>query len=70
MNKNLLPNAVAPTDGYLDAPRLLENLFPNEACRPSLRWLREMQKKRKLPFIKLGRLVFFDPCRVREVIGK
>ena len=26
--------------GLIDGPRLLETLFPDQACRPSLRWLR------------------------------
>jgi hypothetical protein len=45
---------------YVDAPKLLEILF-DEASRPSLRWIRDQQKARRLPFAKIGRLVFFDP---------
>lgn len=48
--------------GYVDAPKLLETLFPPE-CRPSLRWLRDHQ--RELPNIRIGRLVFFDPQLVK-----
>jgi hypothetical protein len=51
----------------LDAKALLEELFP-ESARPSVRWLREQQKRRRIPFVKLGRLIFFDPVEVREVI--
>lgn len=49
---------------YVDAPKLLEILF-DEDCRPSLRWLREQQAARKIPFVKIGRLVFFDPAAVK-----
>jgi hypothetical protein len=50
--------------GYVDGPKLLELLF-DEASRPSLRWLRDQQKARALPFAKIGRLCFFDPILVK-----
>jgi hypothetical protein len=63
------PASRTPTDltpGQLvDGPTLLEILFP-EKCRPTLRWLRDQQAQRHVPFIKVGRLVFFDPTKVRE----
>jgi hypothetical protein len=46
--------------------QLLELLF-DESSRPSLRWLRLQQKRRAVPYIKIGRLVRYDPDRVREV---
>ena len=49
----------------VDGPTLLEILFPAK-CRPTLRWLRQQQAQRSVPFIKAGRLVFFDPAKVRE----
>ena len=49
----------------VDGTRLLEVLF-DEASRPSLRWLREQQARRAIPFVKRGRLVFFDPVQVLE----
>jgi hypothetical protein len=49
--------------GYVDAPKLLETLFPQPECRPSLRWLRDHQGE--LPHIRIGRLVFFDPPLVK-----
>jgi hypothetical protein len=45
---------------YVDARKLLEILFAPE-CRPSVRWLRTQQAARKIPFVKISRLVFFDP---------
>jgi hypothetical protein len=51
---------------YVDAQKLLEILFAPE-CRPSIRWLREQQAERKIPFVKLGRLVFFDPVVCKAV---
>jgi len=52
----------------VDAKRLLELLF-DEASRPSLRWLREQQARRTIPFVRLGRLVFFDPNCVRDAMN-
>jgi len=53
----------------LDGPKLLEELF-EPSCRPSLRWLREQQKRRTIPFVKLGHLVFFDLDQVRSSLEK
>lgn len=53
----------------LSALRLLEVLF-DDASRPSLRWLRELQRKRLIPFVRLGRRVFFDPAAVRTALEK
>jgi hypothetical protein len=52
---------------YVDATKLLELLF-DEACRPSLRWIRDQQKARSLPFAKIGRLVFFDPIACKAAL--
>ena len=58
----------APTQ-LVDAKELLRILF-TEDSRPSLRWLRGMQKKRLVPFEKVGRSVFFDPEQVRRYWAK
>jgi len=56
----------AIADGKLvDGVKLFEILFPKES-RPTLRWLRYQQVARRVPFRKIGRLVFFDPDEVRE----
>jgi len=49
----------------VDAKKLLEILF-EESSRPSLRWLRELQARREIPFTKRGRLIFFNPVKVLE----
>ena len=56
------------TDKLVDAKTLLEIIF-DERSRPSLRWLREQQSRRAIPFVKLGRLCFFDPIQVREFLN-
>ena len=54
---------------FTDAPGLLETLWP-KSCRPSLRWLREQQRAKTIPYMKVGRLVFFDPPAVRDALAK
>jgi hypothetical protein len=61
--------SINPPVQLVDAEKLLEILFPPD-CRPTLRWLRERQKKREIPYVKLGRLVYFDPARVQESLAK
>lgn len=50
--------------GLVDGPRLLEQVWPDPACRPSLRWLRTNQ--RLFAHVRLGRLVFFSVDTVRR----
>lgn len=54
----------------LDARGLLNTLFPDEASRPTVRWLRNMQKAKAIPFVKIGALVFFCPDQVREALER
>jgi hypothetical protein len=55
---------MAKTNKLLNAPELLEQLW-NPRSRPSLRWLRYMTKRKVIPCVRLGRLVFYDPEAVR-----
>jgi len=55
------------TDKLVDAKGLLEVLF-DESCRPSVRWIRSQQKRRNIPYIKIGHLVFFDVAKVRGAL--
>jgi len=58
-----------PTAGdhkkLVDAKALLCLLW-EETSRPSLRWLREQQKRRTIPFIKVGARVWFQPSEVQH----
>ncbi len=56
--------------GLLDAIDLLAEIWPRPNSRPSLRWLREQQRKRTIPFIKVGHKVFFNPVKVRQALEK
>lgn len=66
------PDHGSPDDHSLvGANTLLETLFPNPADRPSLRWLREMQAKRLIPFKKIGaKIVRFDVAEVRAALDR
>ena len=48
----------------VDASQLLEILF-EENSRPCVRWLREQTRARSIPYLKIGRLIFFDPVNVK-----
>lgn len=52
------------------APECLELLFPNAASRPSIRWFLELKAQGKIPFRKIGRLIFYDPAEVRRAIDR
>jgi len=53
----------------VDAQGLLDALF-DESSRPSLRWLREMQAQRRIPYVKIGHLVRFDVEEVRNALNE
>jgi len=58
-----------PSRQLVNGPTLLESLF-DEKSRPSIRWLRDQTRKKQIPFVRLGHLVFFDLEAVRSTIGK
>jgi len=56
--------------GLVGAETCLRLVFPDEATRPCLRYFRELQRKRLLPFKKIGRRTFFDPVEVRRALDR
>jgi len=66
--------APAPTEptplALVPGEVLLATLWPDEATRPTLRWLRKMTATRSLPFLKTGNRVWFDVARVRRHLDK
>jgi hypothetical protein len=59
-----------PSGGLVGADTLRLILWPDPSSRPSLRWVRELQARRVIPFIKLGVKVFFEPERVRAALRR
>lgn len=57
----------APANALVDAVTLLNTEFHPDA-RPSLRWLRDQQRRRTLPFLKVSGKVFFRPADVRAAL--
>ena len=54
----------------VNAEQLLQQLW-DESSRPSLRWLKEQQRRRVIPHIRIGsRSVFFDPQQVRAALAQ
>lgn len=70
MQDDAAPRREATRSGLTDAQGLLAALWPDKASRPSLRWLRDQQLRKTLPYIKIGRRVFFDPLQVRRAMEK
>jgi hypothetical protein len=48
----------------------LEELFPDERARPSLRWFLGLKAAGFVPFRKIGRLVFYDVAEVRRALDR
>jgi hypothetical protein len=68
--KTPLSEIEGPPVGLVGADTLRLILWPDPSSRPSLRWVRELQAKRVIPFIKLGVKVFFEPERVRAALRR
>lgn len=63
--------AVPSEFGLVGAETLLERLFPHERDRPSIRTLREWQRRRLIPYKKInGKLVLFDVGEVRAALDR
>ena len=69
MDTTLLHESNTPAS-LVGAETCLRIVFPDEATRPCLRYFRELQRKRLVPFKKIGRLTFFDPVEVRRAIDR
>jgi hypothetical protein len=59
---------MASNNPLVSGERLLELIF-DEDSRPSVRWLHNQKKRRAIPYLKIGRLVRYDPDRVREAMN-
>ena len=53
----------------VDAEACIDQLFHGKS-KPSLRTFREWQARGLIPFLKIGRLTFFDVEEVRRALNK
>ena len=60
-----LTSPLSELDQLVSAERLLEILWDDQS-RPSLQWIRKETKRRMLPHIRRGRLIFYRPRSVME----
>lgn len=63
-----MPNTIS--SGLVSGEELLKIVWPDPASRPCLRWLRGLQKTKALPFLKVGRRVFFNPEKVQQELER
>lgn len=60
----------APIDDRLVSAEELLDIIWTPTSRPSLRWLREQQALRTIPFTKVAGRVWFSPHQVRECLAQ
>lgn len=60
---------MSPSPHLVKKQQLLEALFP-ECSRLSCSWVRDMMKRRVIPFYKIGHGVWFDVEKVRAALEK
>ncbi len=58
-----------PPAGLVDGYTLLKELF-DERCRPGIFWVREQCRLRTIPFVRMGRRVWFNVAAVRQAIDE
>lgn len=71
MSKNAVPVNETPTDaptGLVDARGLTEILWPDPRSRPCVRTVRRWQELRLIPFLVVGRRIYFDAPQVRRAL--
>jgi hypothetical protein len=59
------PSPLSELDQWVSAERLLEILW-DEQSRPSLQWIRKETKRRMLPHLRRGRLIFYRPRSIMD----
>jgi hypothetical protein len=63
-------NTINERIDLVDAQGCIEEIWPDERSRPSLRWFKGLQLAGLIPYRKIGRRVFFDPAEVRRALDK
>ena len=60
-------NDIRVSGKLMTGEELLAELF-TDAARPSMRWLRRQILARNIPFVRMGRFIYFDLELVRTAI--
>lgn len=60
----------ASTLALVGTRECLHIVFPDQSTRPSIRFFRELLRKRLVPSKKIGRRTFLDPLEVRRAIDE
>jgi hypothetical protein len=55
--------------GYVRGPELLKILWGPES-RPSMRTLSRMKERRMIPYVRLGRGLYYDPNEVKKALDQ
>lgn len=58
----------APVAGLIGESALRAAIWPDPESRPSRRWFLELKAKGLVPFVRIGRRIFFDPAEVRAAL--
>lgn len=56
--------------GLVGNAELLKIIWPNATDRPCTKTLERMRKRRMIPFVRLGRLIYYNPEKVMQTIQK
>lgn len=67
---NAIHQSTTIKSGLVDVKGLLEQGWPDQSSRPSIRWAREMQARRVIPHIRIGGKVFFEVDRVMAALRR
>jgi len=63
-------NNVDENEGLVGAQACINKVFPDEFSRPSMRSFKQWQYNNQIPFVKIGRRVFYSPSEVTIAITK
>jgi hypothetical protein len=63
-------NSMPGVEGYLDAQKCIQALFPGDTPGISLRLFRKLQAQGYIPYLKLGRRTLFAPSEVKAALEK
>jgi hypothetical protein len=63
--KNILDSQGNRENALVGKQGILVELFPNPADRPCAKWLDRQMRLRNIPYIRMGKLIWFDPPAVK-----